>query len=142
MADESPKTAPDGGADLSNSSIPADSLTARQHAAINALLAEKTLGEAAAKAQVAESTLRRWLASDEAFRSAYLGARRQIMEAIVGRLQQAAILAVDSLERNLSCGKAGVEVQAANAVLDHAMKGLQLSDLAERLKAIERAMTA
>lgn len=44
---------------------PADPLTPRQHAAITALLTERTHAEAAAKAGVAEQTLRRWLTTDQ-----------------------------------------------------------------------------
>ena len=89
---------------------------------------------------MSEATVRRWLASDTPFRAAYLAARRQVMDGVVTRLQQAAALAVDALERNLSCGKPGCEIQAAVAVLDHAAKGLELADLTERLEAVEQSL--
>jgi hypothetical protein len=142
-----PENPPDGGSDRSIPNIdsdqpsPEDGLSARQHAAISALLTEKTQAEAAVRAQVAEPTLRRWLA-DPLFKTAYRAARRQVMEGVIGRLQQAAVQAVDALERNLTCGKPGCEIQAAVAVLDHAAKGLELADLAERLEAVEQALAA
>jgi hypothetical protein len=117
-----------------------DSLTPSQHAAVAALLTEKTQVQAAKAAGVAEQTLRRWLATDQAFLTAYRAARRQVMDSVVGRLQQAAATAVDALERNLTCGKPGDEIRAAVAVLDHAARGLELGDLMERVEELERLL--
>jgi len=107
-------------------------------AAISALLAEPTIAGAATKAGIAESTLRRWLA-EPAFRAHYRDARRQVVEAAVGRLQAVATQAVDTLARNLTCGIPAVEVGAAKAVLDQATKAVELMDLAERVEHLEQA---
>jgi len=117
-----------------------DSLTPRQHAAIAALLSERTHALAAEKAEVAEQTLRRWLADDPAFLAAYRSARRTIMDAVVGRLQQVAAAAVDALERNLTSGKSADQIRAAVAVLDHAARGLELGDLMERVEELEQLL--
>jgi hypothetical protein len=117
-----------------------DTLTPRQNAAIAALLTERTHAEAAAKAKVAEQTLRRWLATDIKFLAAYRAARRAIMDTVVGKLQTVASKAVESLERNLTCGKPGDEIRAAIGVLDHAAKGLEVSDLMERVEELERLL--
>jgi hypothetical protein len=116
-------------------------LTQRQHAAIAALLTERTLAQAAKKARVAETTLRRWLGSDEGFLRAYRAARRALMDTVIGRLQQTAAVATDALKRNLTCGRPGDEIRAAVAVLDHATRGLELGDLIERVEELERLMS-
>jgi hypothetical protein len=119
---------------------PTDPLAPRQHQAITALLTERTQADAAAKAEVAEQTLRRWLATDRAFLAAYRAARRQVMDGVIGRLQQAGAAAVDALERNLTCGKPADEVRAAVAVLGHAARGLEVADLLERVEDLERLL--
>ena len=106
--------------------------------ALAALLSEPTIAQAAAKADVSESTLLRWL-KDPAFSAAYRAARRSAVDAAVGRLQQAATEAVDALERNLRCGNPAVEVGAAKAVLDQAFRGVELADLAQRVQELEQA---
>ena len=110
----------------------------REEAAIAALLAEPTIAAAARRAGVSESTLLRWLREPE-FGSEYRAARRLVVESAIGRLQQTATEAVDALARNLQCGIPAVEVGAAKAVLDQAIRGVELLDLAERVAALERA---
>ena len=110
----------------------------REEAAIAGLLSEPTIAGAAAKAGVSESTLVRWLQEPD-FKAKHRAARRSVVETAIGRLQQAATEAVDTLARNLSCGTPAVEVGAAKAVLDQAIKGVELIDLAERVEALEQA---
>ena len=117
-----------------------DSLTPRQHAAIAALLTERTQASAAKKAEVAEQTLRRWLATDPKFVSAYRAARRTVMDAVNGYLQQVAGKAVETLERNLTCGRPGDEIRAALGVMAHASRGLEIGDLLERVEELERLL--
>ena len=109
-----------------------------EDAALAALLSEPTIEAAATKAGIGESTLLRWLA-EPTFKARYRDARRQVVEAAVGRLQTVATKAVDTLERNLSCGIPAVEVGAAKSVLDQAVKAVELVDLAERIEALEQA---
>lgn len=63
-------------------------LSSRQEVLIAALLTEPTYAAAAAKAGVAETTVYRWLHMPS-FRDAYRRARREVVEAAVGRLQAA-----------------------------------------------------
>jgi hypothetical protein len=106
--------------------------------AIAALLTEPTHAAAAAKAGIGEATLQRWLRNPN-FLSKYRIARRSIVEAAVGHVQQASAQAVDVLRRNLNCGNPSVEVRAALAILDKAMVGVELIDVTTRLEEIERA---
>jgi hypothetical protein len=117
-----------------------DSLSPIQHAAIAALLTERTQVLAAKAAGVAEQTLRRWLATDLKFLAAYRAARRAVMDGVIGSLQRAAGKAVETLERNLTCGKPGDEIRAAVAVLEHSARGMELGDLLERVEELERLL--
>src|SRR5204862_4497344 len=99
---------------------------------------EPTIGQAASKANVSESTLLRWLA-DPSFKARYRDARRQVVDLAVTGLQQATSEAVATLSRNLKCGVPASEIAAAKAVLDFAVKGVELVDLAERVEALESA---
>ena len=108
----------------------------KEEQAIAALLAEPTVEAAAARVGVGHSTLLRWLA-EPPFRDRYRAARRDVVEAVIGRLQQASTAAVDALARNLSCGIPAVEVGAAKAVLDQATKAVELLDLAEWVERLE-----
>jgi hypothetical protein len=108
----------------------------QEDAAITALLSEPTIAEVAAKTGIGERTLLRWLAEPE-FKARYRAARRSVVETAISRLQQAATEAVDALTRNLACGVPAVEVGAAKAVLDQAIKAVELIDLAERVERLE-----
>jgi uncharacterized protein with ATP-grasp and redox domains len=108
-----------------------------EDAALAALLSEPTIGLAAAKTGVSESTVRRWL-QDAEFQARYRTARRQVVEVAVSGLQQATSEAVDALRRNLTCGVPAAEIAAAKAVIDFAIKGVELTDLAERVEQLER----
>ena len=110
----------------------------QEEVAIAALLSEPTIAEAAQKAGISKSTLLRWL-QEPAFKARYRAARRSVVEGAIGRLQQAATLAVDALTRNLTCGTPAVEVGAAKAMLDYAIKAVELVDLAERVEQLEEA---
>jgi DNA-binding MurR/RpiR family transcriptional regulator len=112
----------------------------REDVAIAALLAEPTISQAAEKAGVSESTLLRWLA-DPPFQVCYRAARLQVVEQAVSQLQQTTSEAVTALQRNLSCGVPAAEISAAKAVLDFAIKGVELVDLAERIEQLEQART-
>jgi hypothetical protein len=114
-------------------------LNAKQELAIGALLSERTQEAAAARAGVAEKSLRRWLA-DPACVAEYRAARRQVVEAAVGRLQRAASKAVGALTRNLPCGKPNVEVRVAEVILGMALRGVELTDLAQQLDELKAAL--
>jgi hypothetical protein len=117
----------------------ADSLTPKQYKVIVALLSEDTLEEAAETGGVSPATLRRWL-KQPAFQAEYRAERRRFMERAVGALQAACTAAVEALVRNLNCGVASVEVRAASAILDRALKGVELYDIIERIEALEEVM--
>jgi hypothetical protein len=103
-------------------------LTSKQEALIAALLTEPTYAAAAAKAGVGQTTLYRWLHLP-AFRAAYRQARRELVEAAVGRVQAATGQAVETLVAVARQGRRdGDRVRAAIALLDHACRGLADAD--------------
>ena len=63
-----------------------------------ALLSEKTVADAAAKADVNEKTLRRWMSDDEAFQAEYAAARTAAYQAGIYRAQELTGRAMDTLE--------------------------------------------
>jgi hypothetical protein len=71
---------------------------------------------------------------------AYRTARRQAVEVAIGTLQPAAAEAVVTLRRNMSeKAPENVQVRAALGILEHAARGLELLDLAERVEQLEEA---
>lgn len=117
-----------------------DKRSRRQEQAIAALMTEPTIDAAAVRAGISPNTLGRWL-REPSFLAAYRDARRAVVESAVARIQDAAGEAVTALRRNLTCGRAGDEIRAAVAILDHAARGVELLDLAERLDALESRLT-
>ena len=111
----------------------------KAEALIAALLTEPTQATAAAKAGVSEATAQRWLKKPE-FQAAYRAARRAVVESAVGRLQQAAAEAVEVLRRNLVCGNPAVEIRAAALVLEKALQGVELIDLAVQVEELQRQL--
>jgi hypothetical protein len=112
-------------------------LARKQQAAVAALLAEPT--HAAAAAGISLATLQRWLLTP-AFQAAYRAARRQVVEHVVARLQQAGGQAVETLRANLAAERPGDQIRAACAVIDYALRGLEITDLVERVAELERVV--
>lgn len=113
---------------------------ARQDRTIAALLVEPTVEAAARSADVSDVTIWRWMQRPE-FRAKLRDARRAVVEAAVGHLQQASADAVETLRRNLTCGTPSVEVKAATAILDQAIKAIELFDVVERVEHLEARLT-
>jgi hypothetical protein len=112
-------------------------LTRKQAAALAALLSAPTHRQAPQACGVSEVTLWRWLKQDE-FRAAYLAARQEAFEQACGRLQAALGAAVETLERQLTCGQAAVEARAAAALLSHGLKVTEMFDIIRRIEALHR----
>jgi hypothetical protein len=107
--------------------------------AIVALLEKPTQAEAAAAAGIALSTLKNWLAEPE-FRAALRAAARQLTEVRGGRLQHLGDKAVETLLRNLTCGKPAIENRAAVAILEHSGRAAEFVDLAADVEDLKRRL--
>jgi hypothetical protein len=116
-----------------------EKLTRKREAAIAALLAEPTHAAAAQKAGISVSTLTRWLQRPD-FQTAYRHARRQVVEQVVAKLQQAGVRAAETLTADLAAEQAAERIRAARAVIDYIFRGLEVTDLVERVAELERAV--
>ena len=112
--------------------------TSRQEKAIIALLNEPTTKDAAEAAGVSEVTLWRWLQNPE-FRASYMEVRRIAVQRAIARTQAATSEAVDTLREVMSdkSARGSERISAAKAILDYAMKGIELEDHERRLMELE-----
>jgi hypothetical protein len=113
-----------------------EKLSRKQELAISHLLTSDTLRAAAEAIGVHESTLRAWLKLPR-FAAEYRERRRQIVELAVTQLQGLTADAATTLRRNLTCGTPAVEVRAATAVMELAIKAIEVADLAQRVEDLE-----
>jgi hypothetical protein len=108
---------------------------------IVALLANPTIKDAAAAAEVSESTIWR-LMQDDAFQKRYRDAQGKAFDGALGALQGVATQAIGTLQKNLTCGVPAAENQAAKCLLDFTMKAREQFSLDERIKQLEAALKA
>jgi hypothetical protein len=115
----------------------------KQEEAIAALLTQKNLEEAARSVGVAPKTLLRWMQVPE-FDKAYREARRAAFRQATARLQQASGAAVAVLLKVLVDPDTppSTKVRAADSILDHSSKAIELEDLEVRIAELERAAEA
>jgi len=107
--------------------------------AIIALLEHPTIAAAATACGVSERSLWRWL-QDADFQKKYREAQRAVVDGAIGELQAATIEAVKTLRRNLNCGNSFAENSAAQAILTHSFKAIELSELRAEIEEIKRML--
>jgi hypothetical protein len=114
-------------------------LTPRQEQSITALLVQGSLQAAAEASGINEKTLRRWLREDAAFQTAYRDARRAVVQHAITQVQQATGEAVETLRSVMQDAEApaSARVSAAKAILETALKGIEIDDLEVRIAALE-----
>jgi hypothetical protein len=117
-----------------------EKLSAKKEAAILALLTARSIDDAARTAEVPPRTLYRWLQEPE-FDAAYRKARRAAFAQATARLQQATGAAVATLLKIMVDTNAppSTRVRAADSVLDHATKAVEIEDVEVRVAALEQA---
>jgi len=111
----------------------------KKEEAIAALLSQRNVEEAAHVAGIGTRTLLRWLKIPE-FQKAYREARRAAHGQSIARLQQATSAAVSTLLKVMVDPNtpASTKVRAADSVLDHSAKSIELEDIDARVAEIER----
>lgn len=111
----------------------------KKEEAVAAVLSQRSLEEAARVAGVGVATLMRWQKLPE-FREALRKARREALAQTVGRLQQASSAAATTLLKVMldQTAPASTRVRAADSVMNHALKAIELEDVLERLTQLER----
>jgi hypothetical protein len=108
--------------------------------AVAALLTQRNLEEAARTAGIGTATLLRWQKLPE-FQKAYREARRAAHGQSIARLQQATSAAVSTLLKVMvdPGTPPSTKVRAADSVLDHSAKAIELDDIEARVSELERA---
>jgi hypothetical protein len=110
----------------------------KQEEAIAALLTQRNIDEAARTAGISTRTLMRWLRVP-GFQAAYREARRMAYSQAVARLQQGATAAATTLLKTMidPGTPASVRVRAAECVMNHATKAIEIEDIEARVSALE-----
>jgi hypothetical protein len=112
----------------------------KKEEAVAAVLSQRNLEEAARVAGVGVATLMRWQKLPE-FQDALRRARREALSQTIGRLQQGASAAATTLLKVMldQNTPASTKVRAADSVMNHAIKAMELEDVLERLTKLEDA---
>ena len=115
----------------------------KQEDAIAALLTQRNIEEAAKAAGISARTLLRWLKLPE-FQTAYREARRTAYSQAVAKLQQGATAAATTLLKVMldQTTPASVKVRAAECVMNHSSKAIEIEDVEFRVAELERAAEA
>ena len=117
-----------------------DGLTPSQERAIEALLASRSIAAAARKADVGESSLRRWLREDDNFQNKLRRIREEALSHAALQLQQGVPVAVGILygliqrDKRIEPGRASL----IRAAVDFGFRSSVYSDVIERLKTVEK----
>jgi hypothetical protein len=111
----------------------------KKEEAIVALLTHRNVEEAARSIPVDPKTLIRWMKEPE-FDAAYREARRLAYGQSIARLQQASSAAATTLLKVMvdPAAPPSVKVRAADSVLAHAAKSIELEDIEARVSELER----
>jgi transposase-like protein len=112
----------------------------KKEEAIAALLTQRNVEEAARAAGIGTQTLIRWLKVPE-FQAAYLEARRAAVSQSNARLKQASSAAVSTLLKIMvdTSAPASTRVRAADRVLGHAQRAIEIEDIEVRVGVLEQA---
>ena len=106
---------------------------------IAALLSQRNIEEAARFVNIGTKTLLRWLQLPE-FDRAYREARRAAFSQSIARLQQASSAAAATLLKIMvdPTAPAASRIRAADSVLGHAAKAIEIEDIEARVSELER----
>src|SRR4051812_48801441 len=117
-----------------------DKFGRKMEQAIVALLTQRTQEEAARVAGVGSATLLRWQKLPE-FQSAYREAKRAAFAQSIARLHQMSSAAVSTLGKIMldANAPASTRVRAADSILNHTTKAIEIEDIEARVSELERA---
>src|SRR5262252_9556499 len=112
----------------------------RMEEAVVALLIQRNVEEAAKSVGISTRTLLRWMKEPE-FQTAYREARRTAYSQAVARLQQGTTAAATTLLKVMldQSTPASVRVRAAECVMNHSAKAIEIEDVEARVTALEEA---
>src|SRR5260370_23931025 len=112
----------------------------KQNEAIIALLTHRTIEEAARAVGISLSTLLRWMKESE-FDAAYRESKRASFAQAIARLHHLSSAAVSTLGKVMldPATPAATRVRAADSILDHTSKAIEIEDIGARVSALEEA---
>lgn len=114
-----------------------DTLTRRQRAVLPYLIAAPSLEEGCRKARVSKTTVYGWL-KEPSFQAELKRLRQELVDEAFDRLKIGLTQAVDKLLSLLEAdGQPGIQLRAAQTLLDQGIKTVELQDLAHRLEVVE-----
>ena len=118
-----------------------EKLSPKQEKALVALLDCGEIQQAAARAEVSDVTLWRWLQQAE-FQRRYREARRQLVETAVAQLQGDCTTAARVLREVAedTAAPASARVAAAKAILEQSIAAVQLTDLQAEVEEIKQVL--
>ncbi len=121
-----------------------DGLTPSQERAIQALFTSRSIAAAARKADVGESSLRRWLREDDNFQDKLRRLREQSLSHAALQLQEGVSKAVGILydligrDKRIEPGRSSL----IRTALDYGFRSSIYSDVIERMKTLEKNQAA
>lgn len=119
----------------------ADTLTPRQQLVIAELLSSPSVEEGCRRAKVAKATVYGWF-KDPVFQAELKRQQEALVQQAFDRLKAGLAQAVGKLLELLQVeGQPGIQLRAAQALLDHGLKAVELQDLAQRVEELERAVS-
>ena len=115
----------------------------KKEEAIAALLTQRNTEDAARVAGIGISTLLRWQKEPE-FDAAYREAKRAAFSQSIARLHQMSSAAVTTLGKVMVDANTppATKVRAADSILNHSAKAIELEDIEARVAELERAAEA
>jgi hypothetical protein len=115
----------------------------KQEEAIIALLSERSVEEAARVSKVPPRTIYRWL-NEVPFKTAYREAKRAAYSQAIARLHQMSNAAATVLGKVMVDANTppATKVRAAEAILSHTAKAIEIEDIEARVAELERVAQA
>lgn len=117
-------------------------LSAKKEKFLIAYLNANTVEDARREAGISQSSAYNYL-NDPLFKAEYRKKRKEIMQHVTSRLQQSAVLAVDTLKEVMEDKENSTpssRVQSARAVLENAYRGVEIEELSERVEQLEELL--
>ena len=103
---------------------------------LSALIETSSVREAAKVSGISEATIYNYLRDPE-FKNTYRDARRQTVESAIAQMQNAASEAVERLKELQHCENPAVAARCAQIIFENSVKGMETTDILERLEKIE-----
>ena len=115
-----------------------ETLTRRQRAALPHLIASPSLEEGCRKARVSRTTVYAWLKEPD-FQAELKHLRQALVDEAFERLKTGLTQAVNKLLELLQAeGQLGIQLRAAQTLVDQGIKAVELQDLESRIEALEQ----